>query len=68
MKQMGFTRVFTSLHIPEDDPQKVIETLQQLKKLTQKLQVDLMADVSSTGLQRLAIDLNQPKACEQLKI
>ncbi|KFN89262.1 DUF871 domain-containing protein [Tetragenococcus muriaticus] len=67
MKQMGFTRVFTSLHIPEDDPQKVIETLQQLKKLTQKLQVDLMADVSSTGLQRLAIDLNQPKACEQLK-
>jgi len=67
MKQTGFTRIFTSLHIPEDDPQKVIETLQQLKKLTQKLQLDLMADVSNTGLQRLAIDLTQPKAYQQLK-
>lgn len=67
MKQAGFTRIFTSLHIPEDAPQKVIETLQQLKEITQDLQIDLMADVSSTGLQRLAIDLNQPSACRQLK-
>ncbi len=67
MKQAGFTRIFTSLHIPEEDPQKVINTLQQLGLFTQKLHIDLMADISSDGLQRLSIDLNQAGACENLK-
>lgn len=67
MNHAGFTRVFTSLHIPEDDPQAVIYTLQQLGEITQQLQMDLMADISSDGLRRLAIDLNQPGACDKLK-
>lgn len=67
MNHAGFTRVFTSLHIPEDDPQAVIHTLRQLGKIIQQLQMDLMADISSDGLRRLAIDLNQPGACDKLK-
>lgn len=67
MKQAGFTRIFTSLHIPEEDPQEVIHTLQQLGVLTQELQIDLMADISDDGLRRLNIDINQPEACKQLK-
>ncbi|MDN6641220.1 MAG: MupG family TIM beta-alpha barrel fold protein, partial [Tetragenococcus sp.] len=43
MNRAGFTRIFTSLHIPEDDPQAVIHTLQQLGEITQQLQMDLMA-------------------------
>jgi len=67
MNRAGFRRIFTSLHIPEDDPEEIIYTLKQLGKLTQKFQMELMADISSDGLQYLANDFNQVEAFDQLK-
>jgi len=67
MNRAGFRRIFTSLHIPEDDPEETIYTLKQLGKLTQQFQMELMADISSDGLQYLATDFNQVEAFVQLK-
>mgnify|MGYP000187157027 CR=1 FL=1 len=67
MNRTGFTRIFTSLHIPEDDPQEIIHTLKRLGKLTQQLQMDLMADISSDGLHHLAMEFKQAETFAQLK-
>ncbi|KAF1306098.1 DUF871 domain-containing protein [Candidatus Enterococcus willemsii] len=66
MHQAGFKKVFTSLHIPEEDSQTVFANLQVLGALTQQLQMELMADISIDGLRRFEIDLKNPRALRQL--
>ncbi|WEV70635.1 MupG family TIM beta-alpha barrel fold protein [Lactobacillus sp. ESL0785] len=65
MRNAGFSTVFTSLHIPEDDSQVVLSRLGELSKWCHNLDLDLIADVSKTGLQKLGIaidDLEQVKS------
>lgn len=66
MFQSGFKRMFTSLHIPEDDVSRVLDNLNELCKIAKELNLSLMVDISSDGLERLQIDLNDDLAIRRL--
>lgn len=53
MRESGFTSIFTSLHIPEDDPTTYTERLQQLGVLARRLKMELVADIAPSSLQTL---------------
>lgn len=55
MKEAGFSKVFTSLHIPEDDVSLYKEQLQTLGTQTSSLDMDLMADVSTHSMKHLGL-------------
>ncbi|WP_226643331.1 DUF871 domain-containing protein [Mesobacillus subterraneus] len=52
----GLNSIFTSLHIPEDNPAEYKELLQELGSLAKKYQIELMADVSPRSLDYLGLD------------
>jgi len=52
----GLKSIFTSLHIPEDNPADYKELLQELGALTKQHQMELMADVSPRSLSYLGLD------------
>lgn len=54
-KENGFSSIFTSLHIPEDDPNAYKELIQILGKQAIAYEMELMADVSSKSLHHLGI-------------
>lgn len=56
MNENGFKSIFTSLHIPEDDPSRYNEQLQHLGKLAQELKMELMADISPASLKLLGMN------------
>ncbi|WP_096438684.1 DUF871 domain-containing protein [Alteribacter populi] len=58
MKQAGFRSVFTSLHIPEDDPTMYINAIEGLGQQTKELEMGLIADVSPASLSHLHVDLD----------
>ncbi|MED0980128.1 MupG family TIM beta-alpha barrel fold protein [Bacillus paramycoides] len=51
----GFSSIFTSLHIPEDDPNTYKELIQILGKQALKYGMELMVDVSPKSLHHLGI-------------
>ncbi|PEL12331.1 DUF871 domain-containing protein [Bacillus sp. AFS017336] len=55
-KENGFTSIFTSLHIPEDDPSTYKNLLQNLGAVAMKNEVELMADISAKSLTHLGLD------------
>jgi uncharacterized protein len=55
----GLNSIFTSLHIPEDDPAEYKELLQTLGELAKKHQMELMADVSPRSLDFLGLEWDQ---------
>ena len=54
--QYGLNSIFTSLHIPEDNPAEYKELLQKLGSLAKKHNMELMADVSPRSLEYLGLD------------
>ncbi|MDR2703137.1 MAG: MupG family TIM beta-alpha barrel fold protein [Cellulomonadaceae bacterium] len=52
MAAAGFTGVFTSIHIPEDNPAKYREFLRELGEATRALGLELTVDISGDALQR----------------
>ena len=52
----GFTSIFTSLHIPEDDHSTYKQLLQNLGALAKQHQMELLADVSPQSLDHLGLD------------
>lgn len=54
-KENGFSSVFTSLHIPEDDPNTYKELIQILGKQALENEMELMVDVSPKSLNHLGI-------------
>ncbi len=66
MKSAGFTGVFTSMHIPEDDPQQYLTRVRALGKACRELNLQLTADVSAAGMQRMGIDINDTAALTKL--
>lgn len=52
-KENGFSSIFTSLHIPEDDPGMYKELIQILGKQALENEMELMVDVSPKSLQHL---------------
>ncbi|QUW21238.1 DUF871 domain-containing protein [Sporosarcina sp. Marseille-Q4063] len=53
MQKAGFTSIFTSLHIPEDDPTKYTERLRALGAAAKRGNMELMADISPKSLGHL---------------
>ena len=58
MRNAGFSSVFTSLQIPEDDQKKVLPRLAQLTQWCRDLGLKVTADVSAAGLAQLDIQLS----------
>ncbi|OJE36476.1 cell surface protein [Bacillus proteolyticus] len=54
-KQNGFSSIFTSLHIPEDDPGTYKELIQILGKQALENEMELMVDVSPKSLYHLGM-------------
>lgn len=54
-KENGFSSIFTSLHIPEDDPGTYKELIQILGKQALKYEMELMVDVSPKSLHHLGM-------------
>lgn len=52
----GLNSIFTSLHIPEDNPAEYKELLQKLGSMAKKHNMELMADVSPRSLDYLGLD------------
>ncbi|MDE0563285.1 DUF871 domain-containing protein [Exiguobacterium sp. B2(2022)] len=58
MRESGFTSIFTSLHIPEDDSTLYTGRLQQLGELAKRLEMELVADIAPSSLQALGKNWN----------
>lgn len=65
MKPYAFDSIFTSLHIPEDNPAMYKDQLKALGSLANELNMELMADISPTSLQTLGF--NWENASELVK-
>jgi hypothetical protein len=53
MKSAGFTSIFTSLQIPEENSNLYARRLKELGRLAKKYEMELMADVSPKSLRHL---------------
>ena len=53
VRKLGFTSIFTSLHIPEEDPSLYEERLRELGAVARKYKMELMADISPKSLGHL---------------
>ncbi|MEH7383793.1 MupG family TIM beta-alpha barrel fold protein [Bacillus sp. JJ1521] len=53
MSQIGFKSIFTSLHIPEDDPSLYTDRLKALGSIARKYNMELFADISPKSLHYL---------------
>ena len=69
MNEAGIKRVFTSLHIPEDDPSKTLSVLSEVTKVMDELGLELIPDISSGTLTQYKIDKeNTRQFFKELKI
>ena len=66
MRNAGLTTIFTSLHIPEDDPKVILKRLAELTKWSKNLETDVIADVSESGMARLGLTLENEEQIESL--
>ncbi|MBZ5201465.1 DUF871 domain-containing protein [Planomicrobium chinense] len=53
IRKLGFNSIFTSLHIPEEDPSVYEERLRELGALALAYEMELMADISPKSLGHL---------------
>lgn len=59
MSQNGFTGIFTSMHIPEDDSSKYKSRMIELGSLAKEHGLNVMVDISTAGLSTLGLDMSQ---------
>lgn len=62
MHDAGIQTIFTSMHIPEDDPADTLDSLKQITKKMNKYGMELMTDVSSRTFE--IYDIEKEKAKE----
>lgn len=67
MKENGFSNIFTSLHIPEENSSRVLENLLLLGKLSQDMHLNIMADISNECLENIGIDFHDITSINKLK-
>lgn len=61
MQRAGFTEVFTSMHIPEDDASLYRSRIQQLVTLCHQHQFQLMIDIEANSLNKVGLSITQPQ-------
>lgn len=59
MAQTGFSGIFTSLHIPEDDASHYRKRLTDLGDIAKSYHLDLMVDISGDALTRAGFSFHQ---------
>lgn len=62
MAAAGFSGIFTSMHIPEDDPSSYRQRLLELGAIAKATGLELMVDVSGEALERGGFDRKDPGA------
>ncbi|WP_235192104.1 DUF871 domain-containing protein [Paenibacillus sp. FSL R7-277] len=55
MKAAGYTEIFTSLHMPEDEFGELKEKLLEIATAARRLGMDLMADISGKALENFSL-------------
>ena len=55
MSNLGCKGIFTSLHIPEDDPSLYATRLKELGSLAKQYKMELVADISPKSLAYLGV-------------
>lgn len=68
MQQSGFTEVFTSMHIPEDDVTLYLKRVQALGQICRENHLDLMIDIESDSLEHIGLSLDNPQAIKAFGI
>ncbi|CAM3194874.1 DUF871 domain-containing protein [Lactiplantibacillus plajomi] len=66
MAAAGFSGVFTSMHIPEDDPRQYLQRVSALGQACHDLGLALTADVSAAGMQRMGVAIDDTATLSQL--
>lgn len=68
MQKHGFEEIFTSLHIPEEDGQVILQQLKTLTSWCQELGIKTVADVSAQGLANLNIAIDNIEEMRALQL
>lgn len=61
MKDSGFEGVFSSVHIPEEDPSQYVERLKTLGQWTKEMDMQLMVDISGEALKKIGFSFDRPE-------
>jgi hypothetical protein len=67
-KRWGFTKVFTSLHIPEASYEKCIDEFKELASLCESLGMKIIADISPRAFNYLGAYMNNLKVLKDMGI
>ncbi len=68
LSKTGFTGVFSSLHIPEDDAAQYLDRLKILGAATKKNKLSLMIDTSANALEKAGLSFQNVKLIKELGI
>ncbi len=58
MKDSGFERIFTSIHIPEEDITSYRQNLQELGKIAKEQNLRVMVDIDQSSLKKLKVSMD----------
>src|SRR5699024_12391153 len=61
MADAGFTGIFTSLHISEDDASMYLRYLKPLLQIVEKRNLKLVADISGDAIKNIGLSYTNPK-------
>ncbi len=67
-KTSGFTSVFTSLHIPEDDSSQLRKRVETLAGIAREIKLELVVDVSPSSLSLIGSSFEQAECLTSLGI
>ncbi|KRL04500.1 DUF871 domain-containing protein [Liquorilactobacillus oeni] len=68
MSKMGFSGIFTSIHLPEDKVVNYRERLFQLAALARENHLKLMVDIACDSLEKIGLSLSDPQRLSDLGI
>lgn len=68
MRNAGFDTIFTSLQIPEEEPEHVSARLKELTKWCQNLDLEIIVDVSQTSLSEIGVDVSDVGQVQALNL
>lgn len=68
MSDIGFSGIFTSMHIPEDDAKKYASRLKVLGQLAKENKLDLMIDISGEALEKAGFSMEKPTQLKELGV
>lgn len=67
-KGLGYSSIFTSLHIPEADYKNAVDEFKAIVSLAESLNMKLIADISPRAFSYLNADMNNLKAIKDLGV